>query len=75
MEEKEKCFAYHDNVLGWKCAVLNVKDCEYPNCKTYKTHEQIVAQKKKCKARIESYPKRYQDYLREKYGEYDTEEK
>ena len=71
---KEDCFAYHMTPIGWQCSILKVQQCEYPFCKTYKTREMIIEQKKKCKARIDSYPLAYREYLKGKYGEYDTEE-
>ena len=74
MCKKEECFAYHTGPLGWTCGALNVTKCEFPNCRTFKTREQIIEQKKKCKARIDSYPESYRQYLILKYGEYDTGE-
>ena len=74
MAKKEDCFAWRELPIGWSCAALNVESCEFPKCKTFKTREQIVEQKKRCKARIDSYPAPYRAYLIEKYGKYETEE-
>lgn len=70
MEEKESCFAWWDSPTGWSCAVLRVHQCEWPNCKTFKTKEEIIEQKRRCLKRIESLPpeKKYDILL--KYGDY-----
>ena len=73
MEEKEKCFAYTYTPLGWRCLALNVCQCEYPKCKTFKTKEDIIEQKKWCLKRIQSLSpeKKYDIFL--KYGDYQVD--
>ncbi len=73
MGDEKKCFAWWDSATGWSCAALRVHQCEYPNCRTYKTEEEVIEQKKACLERINSLPpdKKYDIWM--KYGEYKIE--
>ena len=46
------CFAYSDRNGHFFCSALNVKKCEYPNCKTFKTEEQCRIENIKCRQRL-----------------------
>ena len=71
--EKTECFAWREGAKGWFCSALNVKKCEFPNCKTFKTREECREQKIKCKERIDGYPATYRAYLETKYGKYEID--
>lgn len=46
------CFAYSKTNGKFHCSALNVKCCEYPKCKTYKTRQQVKEEKRKCRKRL-----------------------
>lgn len=46
------CFAYSDKNGHFFCIALNVERCEFPECSTFKTREQVKAEHEKTKKRL-----------------------
>lgn len=46
------CFAHSDRRGHFYCLALNVKECDFPNCKTFKTKEQCKKEREKTIQRL-----------------------
>lgn len=49
------------------CSALNIKDCE--SCRFRKTEKEIVKSRERAAARIKTFPKDYQAYIKSKYSQ------
>lgn len=48
------CFAYSVRHGHFFCIALNVPECEFPECKTFKTIEQVRDEHEKTKKRLKA---------------------
>ena len=52
------CFAYNVRHGSFYCSALNESKCTYPDCKTFKTHEQVAKEKIKTEQRLKEIRKK-----------------
>lgn len=71
INEKEKCHMYKNPFGRYECTAMERGHiCPGKSCSSYKTTEQVTAQKEACRERIKSLPKETQEYIVGKYGKY-----